>query len=383
MQLTPIQKQELARKIAQSNSFKNAPTSTALLLYLHDATSKGVNLKEGVIDMEFFGGKESLDKNNPRVRVNVYNLRKKLKHYYIDEGKNDGWKLHIDKGQYEIRFIKTDQSSLFLKKITWKNSAPYLALLIAISALIITNLPPKKPTLWNSFLSDNKPTNLFIGDHFGISGNTVTGHTGWTRDFEINNINEFYSFIDKNPDLKNALHPSSYSYTTNMGPIASQQFQKFYQNYHKNLSVLFSTQSSISEIKEGNAIYAGPTKNNNLFIYFFNQANPYVQISDNTLFIKNHPTIKDRIIELKSPEVDQEYAIVSKYPSAGDTQHFVFFSQHDIGVTATVEYFTNNDSIKKFTETYLKDKDNFTAIFKVKGQNRTNTDLKLEMVLSF
>ena len=168
-----------------------------------------------------------------------------------------------------------------------------------------------------------------------------------------------------------------------MGPIASQQFQKFYQNYHKNLSVLFSTQSSISEIKEGNAIYAGPTKNNNLFIYFFNQANPYVQISDNTLFIKNHPTIKDRIIELKSPEVDQEYAIVSKYPSAGDTQHFVFFSQHDIGVTATVEYFTNNDSIKKFTETYLKDKDNFTAIFKVKGQNRTNTDLKLEMVLSF
>lgn len=116
---------------------------------------------------------------------------------------------------------------------------------------------------------------------------------------------------------------------------------------------------------------------------FFNDANPYFNLSGKTLRLIGHPTLKDSLFTFGTSLVDQEYAIVAKYPSIGDSEHFVFFSQHDIGVSATVEYFTNNENLQKFEAKYLKGHKYFTALFKVKGQNRVDTDLKLEMVVGF
>ncbi|SDW34772.1 hypothetical protein SAMN05444411_101531 [Lutibacter oricola] len=381
--LTTTQKQEIVTKIRESNTFKKASTSNALLQYLNEATLKGVNLKESVIDIEFFGSKEVSDKNNPRVRVNIYNLRKKIAQYYENEGKDDVWHLTIDKGQYEVRFFKKQLSKQLVKRIKWVHIIPYVALVITLFALIFTNTSPKTPTIWKSIINKEKPTNLFIGDHFGIAGNTITGGVGWTRDFNINSVNEFYELLEKKPQLKVSQKPANYTYTTRMAALATQQFERLFQHYNQDLPIRFSTLTSISEIKEGNAIYAGPIKNNNQFIHFFNEGNPYFEIKNNKLYFHNHTERKDTIFNLKTTEINEEYAIVSRYAGIENTEHFVFFSDHDIGVSATSELFTNLDSIEKFTNTHLKDKSHFTALFKVKGQNRTNTDIKLEMAVGF
>lgn len=382
MQLTASQKQDIVSKISQSKTLKNAPTSRALLQYLHDATVKGIHLKEGVIELEFFGNKGD-NETNPRVRVNVYNLRKKLVDYYEQEGKDENWKLIIDKGQYQVRFAKKKTRVQSIKMLSWTKVLPYIGLLLAILALIITNTPPKIPMLWRTILSGTQPTNLIIGDHFGATGTTITGGKGWTRDFQINNVTEFYDLLEKKPELKNGLEPANYTYTTRMAALSVQHIQQLFQRFDHEISIRFSTQTSTSEIKEGNAIYVGPTKNKNQLIHFFNEGNPYCKISNDTLYLSNYPSINDLALNLNNPEVSEEYAIVSKYPSTGNTEHLVFFSQHDIGVSATVEYFTDTDSIQSFMESYLKDNNYFTAIFKVKGQNRTNTDLKLEKVVGF
>lgn len=383
MQLTNIQKQTIISKIKDSQTFKKAPTSIALLQYLFDATIKGTHLKEGVVDIEFFGTKEPNDKNNPRVRVNVYNLRKKIDSYYEADGKEDSWKLIIDKGQYQVRFFKNQKSGIFNRKIKWTKVLPYIALIIAVVIIFYTNTTSKPQKIWKTFLSKNVVTNLFIGDHFGVTGKTATGGMGWTRDFNINSINEFYDLVDEKPELKKTLKPSNYSYSTRMAALTTQHFQRFYQTYNKTFNIRFSTQSSISEIKESNAIYAGPTKNGNKFIHFFNEGNPYFKISNSTLILANHPGLEPLEINIQNNDVNKEFAIVSKYPSINNTEHFVFFSQHDIGVSATVEYFTNTDSIIKFSKTYLKSKPYFTALFEVKGQDRTNTSLKLKTVVTF
>lgn len=383
MRLSDLQKQEITNKIRNSKTFKNAPTSTALLDYLLAATIKDTPLKESIIEIDFFGSKEVNDKNNPRVRVNVYNLRKKIASYYEEEGKEEVWQLTIDKGQYHVRFFKKQDSSPLAKKRNWSVIIPYLLLFVSLLILLVTNMIPTPPGMWQSFISTDKPTNLIIGDHFGAIGKTITGGTGWTRDFELNNINEFYDLLEKKPELKHTLKPSNYTYSTKMASLATQQFQRFFQQYHKDFIIRFSTTISISEIKEGNAIYAGPIKNGNQFTHFFNESNPNFKVSRNELRISNIPKIKDSIIHFNLGKVDEEYAIVSKYPGIDHTEHFVFFSEHDIGVSATAEYFTNKDSIQKFVKTYLKDKKHFTALFKVKGQDRTNTDIKLIMAVGF
>ncbi|CAM3544927.1 helix-turn-helix domain-containing protein [Zobellia roscoffensis] len=383
MQLNERIEQEIVSKIKDSDTFKNAPTSRGLLQYLYEATKNGAHLKETVIELEFFKNNLSEEKNNPRVRVNIYNLRKKLTAYYETEGDTDGWQLKIDKGQYKVRFVKKRAPVGRLNKISWSQLFPYGLLLVALVALLLTNMTPKSPLLWQSFLDSGKSTNLILGDHFGAIGETITGEKGWSRDFEINSVDEFYDLLERKPELKGVLHPSKYSYTTRMAAMATQQLQQFFQEYDKEFSIRFSTQTTLPEIKGGNAIYAGPVKNENQFIRFFNDANPHFNLTARTLELSNHPTLKDTLLTFGGSLVDQEYAIVSKYPSIGNSDHFVFFSQHDIGVSATVEYFTNNDSLQKFEKKYLKGKKYFTALFKVKGQHRVNTDLHLEMVVGF
>lgn len=384
MKLSNIEQKNVIIKITESDTFKNAPTSIALLQYLYKASSENTNLKETLIDIEFFGSKKGSEKNTTRVRVNIYNLRKKLVAYYESEGKDEKWQVSIPKGQYQITFTKTQSELKRIKtNFNWKIAIPYTALCVCLSYIVVLITPATKPKIWKPFLNENSKTKLFIGDLFGISGTTITNHNGWTRDFHINSSKDFYHFIDQNPSFKDKIHPSNYTYTTTMAAIAAQKIQSLSQTHNKTFPIRFTTKSSISEIKQGNAIYTGPIKTNNLFIPFFNEGNKYCTIQDKKLFIKNHPSIKDISYNLNSFNDTEEYAIVSLYPATGNTKHFVFFSQHDIGVNATIEYFTNNDSLQKFSDNYLKDKEFFTAIFKVKGQDRTSIDLKLVSVIPF
>ena len=168
-----------------------------------------------------------------------------------------------------------------------------------------------------------------------------------------------------------------------MAALSTQKFQEFFQRLNRKILIRFSTQTSAAEIKEGHAIYVGPSKNNNQFLYFFNESNPYFEISDSKLKLFGHPDMIDEQFNLNSSDISSEYAVVSKYRVAEKSEHFVFFSQHDIGVSATVEYFTNLDSLQKFHNTYLKKHKFFTAIFRVKGQDRTDTSLKLIKVVPF
>lgn len=384
IQLTSSQKQKIITQIKESDTFKNAPTSIALLQYLLNATSQGIHLKEGVIDIEFFGNKENTEKNSPRVRVNVYNLRKKLIQYYEQEGKQESWQVVIPKGQYQLHFIKTQtEFQRIQKKISWQQIAPYFALSITIAILIYSNIPNKEPEVWESFLSKKQSTNLFIGDLFGVTGKTITKGKGWTRDFDINTPKEFYTYIDQHPELKEAINPSTFSYTTTMAAIATQRLQHLYQTYQQQFSIHFTTKSSVSDIKEENAIYVGPIKDHNLFIPFFNEGNTYCNIKDKQLYLSNHPQLSNATFNLNSTIETEEYAIVSKYPITGGKHHFVFFSQHDIGVSATVEYFTDTKRLETFTKNYLGKHTYFTAIFRVKGQDRTSIDLKLIEVIPF
>lgn len=151
MKLNNQKKEEIVTRITNSNTFKNAPTSIALLLFLFEATQKNIPLKESIIDIDFFGGFEISNKNNPRVRVNVYNLRKKLDTFYNIEAKNEEWILQILKGQYNTSFIKNETKTNKLKKINYKIAFPYLGLLGVLVYIFFSSFPPKYPALWKPF----------------------------------------------------------------------------------------------------------------------------------------------------------------------------------------------------------------------------------------
>ncbi len=379
------EKIKIVEQILSSSTFQKAPKSIALLRYLVKATIEGIYLKEDVIDYEFFGSKSSFDKSNPRVRVNIYNLRKKLEVYYETDGKNDNWRIQIDKGQYGVRFEKNlsendKKSSQLLLKIF-----PFIIILILLVTLIVTNLPAHQPKIWKDYFSNKKPTTLVIGDVYGIMWETITGEKGWTRDFAINNSEDFYAYLDKHPDLKGTIQPAIFFYSTSMGVKSARDIMRLFSEHKKDFDIRFSSNTQISDILNGNAIYVGPIFNKNKFIELFNAGNPYFKIREHKLILSGSELHKDTEYATWGKGIgnDMDIAIVSRFKGPQDSEQFVFFSNHDIGVKATIDYFTNVDSLRNFESKYLKETTNFTAVYRVIGKDRTQLSIHNVVVIPF
>ncbi|GAB3646008.1 hypothetical protein GCM10028791_05200 [Echinicola sediminis] len=370
------EKLEIIDHISSSKTFSRSPSSSVLLKFLTEATLDGRDLKETTIGMELYGKSYEDEKSAAHIRVNVYHLRKKLDKYYDKEGAEDLWKVEIKKGQYQVDFIKNkedDPASSQTKYGIWMAAA----VLVFVVIFWFFNRKVDIP-LWQAYFDNGKETTLFIGDFFGIMGTTATGSHGWNRDYNINNIEDFYRYLEDHPDKKDAIRPANYPYVTGMAANGTMNISRLFHRQNNDFNILFSSQTTIKDITENNSIYIGAIKNGNLFIDFFNDANPHVSINRSMLNFKDEGRGIDTLINLSVGDGSvYEHAVVSRYKGPNETEQFVFFSDHDIGVKATTEKFTNVEWIKGQIGDQIRDSEYFTAIFLVKGKERTSMELEL------
>ncbi|HSJ67547.1 MAG TPA: hypothetical protein VK921_07725 [Anditalea sp.] len=370
------EKLESLEKVLSSKTFVRAPSSSVLLKFLVDATLANRDLKETTISMELLGKNYADEKSEAHIRVNVYHLRKKLDKYYDDEGKNDKWRLHIKKGQYQVSFEEIKKEVLPVQKSRKKIYVTAAILMLLLVAWFVKR--EDNVFLWQPFFTNGKQTTLFIGDFFGIMGTTVTGQHGWNRDYDINNLSDFYQFVENNPDKKENISPANYPYVTGMAANGTMNISRLFHRKNKDFDIQFSSQTTAKDVSKHNSIYIGPIKNKNLFIDFFNDANPNFRIENNLLYYKNSLSKKDTLISLSIDDGSvYEHAIVSRIKGPNDTEQFVFFSDHDIGVKATTEKISDPLWVRENLGSVLDNNPYFTAVFLVKGKNRTNFELEL------
>lgn len=377
------EKLNILKKIKKSDKFKNSPSSKTLLSYLVDKSIEGAFLKEGIINLELYGEKnEDAEKSTPRVRVKVYHLRKKLEAYYLEEGKSDPWKLVIKKGQYNVTYESKTKKNFFTNFKT-KLLLPYLLLILLLTILFFYLLPKNKPNIWKAFFDSEKRTNLYIGDNYGFIGKTITGGEGWIQDFTIHNLSDYYKLIQEKPELKTKIKPAHFHHVNRSFLSSTKDLGIWFANFDSSFEMKFSSNSIYSDLKNNNLIYIGaPTKKK--FVTMFNQSNTYCKIKNNFFVVKDHPVVKDASLYFHTSAFsDYEYAIVSRLTGPENTEQFYFFSKHEIGIMSSVEFFTNKDSIQSFEKKYLKGKTNFTALYKVYGNERINMKSEQIMVLPF
>jgi len=371
------EKLESLEKVLKSKTFVRAPSSSVLLKFLVEATLQNKDLKETTISMELFGKNYADEKSEAHIRVNVYHLRKKLDKYYEEDGRDDEWKIIIKKGQYQVSFEERKKEIIPQKS---NGKYYYIASFVLLMLLFAGWYSQKeeKAVLWQSFFDNGKQTTLFIGDFFGIMGTTVTGQHGWNRDYDINNLSDFYEFIESNPEKKLEMSPANYPYVTGMAANGTMNISRLFHRKDKDFDIQFSSQTSAKDVSKHNSIYIGPIKNKNLFIDFFNDSNPKFKIVNNLLYYKNDQAKIDTIISLSIDDGSvYEHAIVSRIKGPNDTEQFIFFSDHDIGVKATTEKFSDPNWIKLNLDPALYKTPYFTGVFLVKGKNRTNFELEM------
>jgi len=294
--------------ILNSETFRKSPTSSRLLQILTISTIEGKELKETTVGMELFGKSFIKKENSSRIRVNIYNLRKKLEGYYKGEGKNDVLKIEIEKGQYYTKFIiNKDKKAIVNYEKRFKAVLTFIGVLSILGVVFLY-----KPTvpIWDTFFKNKKETILVVGDFFGIIGETVTGKIGWNRDYEINSSERFYEFKKLHSELDEDVRPSDYTYITGMGAIGVQKISRLFIAQEKDFTIRFSSKLDYEEIKENNTIYIGPIKNENKFLDYIKSKN--FNLTGNLLHYKNALKKQDTVINLFSTGKDKEYAIVSR-----------------------------------------------------------------------
>jgi hypothetical protein len=172
---------ELIRQVADSETFRSAPTMRALLLYLWE--HQGEPISEYAIATEGLGRSPDFEpKLDSTVRVQVARLRTKLKEFYEGAGGAFPLRLSLPLGGHELRWAyqpprKSWLSALlsavraYPKRFLWGVGLTELALIVLCLVLLIqiralkASLPvpaTPSPRFWQSFLMAGKPTVIVV-----------------------------------------------------------------------------------------------------------------------------------------------------------------------------------------------------------------------------
>jgi len=338
-------------KIVSSRHFSSG-NDARLLRYLVDATTQDRDLKETIIAMEIFDRDATFHPGEDSVvRSSIYNLRKKLEIYYLDEGKNDTVRLRIPKGKYKVMIedVKPGESGITSTKRKFYH-IPYLISLLLLAGILVFVLVlfiqnQRKVSdlqvmdiqnyFWGDIIQSKNPLLLVAGDYFMIEKIQPEDSTiSYIRETEINNQQEFLDYLNSKPHLRNQLKAFGLSYFGEEIPWCLNEILKVFQGYDKNISIKYSSEVTFQDVRTNDIIFIGDFStlgNLNLFLenthYTYNLRPPTIVYLDD-----NKDTLERISIRNPQDEVFQnDYALVSKFRSYENKYMLLFLSFSPFG----------------------------------------------------
>ncbi|MGQ8338021.1 helix-turn-helix domain-containing protein [Sunxiuqinia sp. A32] len=371
--------------IKKSTHFNKSKISCDLLDYLVQTTLEGNNPKEYTIGIELFGKKYADDyKQDSKIRVYIHNLRKKLNDYYESDGIKDSLIFEVEKGKYNVKFHSRKQLKPKLG-FNYKIAFSLLCLICIFLGTIIyvdrktPDTPWQKLPVWQDFANSDKKTLLVFGDYFVFSGMLPTGRMGIFRDYTINSEVEYEHLLDKQPDLVQIISKTQLTYLSKMSVFCQNDIQRVFSQIGKNIEVKLASDMQPEDLKSYNIIYIGNYKNMGMFENVVNELEFNFGIrSGDRQYIKSKDP-KATVYSANNTDLKQnDYSLVISLDGYSDNYYLFFLSTQDIGNISTVGQFTNPDYLKQFQESHPKASNNFKALFKVEGIDKT--DLGSELI---
>ncbi|MDC0584358.1 hypothetical protein OAO55_01370 [Bacteroidales bacterium] len=368
-------------KICSNKLFKRTKTNELLLRFLVEQAFLGNDVKEQVIGLELFNGECVTEQNDSKIRVSVYHLRKKLEAYYADDGKEEEIIFEVAKGQYNLTFKdKRDINNSDKKGLTITINIPkkYLPIgggvfLLLIGIFLFQSVEQQQLYCWDNFLS-SKPENIcVISDHYVVGNNNKP--PAYSLYNSIKSDEDLIEYIKQNPDEQ--LRLSKFTLFSKMAPFAVQNLMTLFGKYQKSFHIRIESEVRFEDYKDNNVLFVGQAKNMMASKYFylkdskkFKYIEPIYIHLENGIEKKYTPNLADGTI-------NNEYALVSFVPLENMGEALFFTSEHDIGVLATVKYFTNLDWLEEFYTNIPQGAKYFNALFEVEGIDRNDVSCKL------
>lgn len=372
---------EALDKLLSHHIFVKSPRNARLLKFLVEQAMNGVDIKEHIIGVELFQNNYNPDKNDGRVRVYMFNLRKKLDEYYAEINTGNEVVFKIEKGQYNVHFGSTREVPVTEEKITSKSVFTQTRVIVlCIIVLIVTALvfifyPKNNVYCWQDFFSPKAKNICVIADHQIIEKKQESGK--WLPVI-ISGVNSEYELAKYVSDHEiTDLRAADYTMMTKMAPYALRDLQNWFNTHGSSMDILLESDFRLEETRNHNIIYVGQYKtmvvSKGLFL---KDSEVFSSLPDGFLYKKGVDEV--RYITQNSGDGNKtEYAMVSYIPMDNGNKALFLTSNHDIGAMATVRNFTNQEWLNKFYKEIPKGVKYFNALFEVNGVRRTDMSCKL------
>ncbi|MHA1285687.1 MAG: helix-turn-helix domain-containing protein [Promethearchaeota archaeon] len=356
---------KIVNKILQSGEFRNSKLYQKLLKYLLNASLNNTPLKETTIAIDIFGKSANFNPSvDPKVRVYISNLRKKLEHYYLTEGKNERIIISIPKGQYKLKFIETDKPRAFQNKKNLISYAFFIFTLIIIIILIFYPLNLNKDIneefdsnpIWQEYFSQNKTSTLITcGDYFFLYQHVNNRKAGYfVRDPYINSLEDFRATLRDNPQFANKFVDADNTY---LGPnIIFSLIELFpiLEKTHKEINFVLASKLKTEDIGKNNIIYIGSFKTLYLLREILNRINISYKIFPPKITIYNDPTdsISFRLPIPSKKKYKIDYSIIIKIKGPQNQTIMLLLGFYGVGIIGAVRTVTSLSSIEKVLKKY-------------------------------
>ncbi|MDM8161600.1 helix-turn-helix domain-containing protein [Labilibaculum sp. K2S] len=379
-------------KIAGSKYFTSA-NDVRLLRYLVSATREDKILKETVIAIDVFGRDASFDPGSDSiVRSNIYNLRKKLNSYYLDEGNHDAVRFVIPKGSYRVVFKLAETEELeqtpelrvaTSNSISFKFLFPVSFVLMLVFAFLYfsgnrnfnTQKIENKNPVWDYYLQSENPLIIVLGDYFMMQKTQFPDSSfNYVRNPEINSQNDFMAYLDKNPEQKASMKKLGQSYFGEEIPNCFFQLIQIFQKAHKPFSMKYASELSLSDVRMNDLIFVGDFGTLGILNPFFAKTGFHYSNIPPAIFILNSQQDTSEYISLNNPDrsvFQNDYAIVSNI-SAYDGKKIMFFvSFLPFGKSEALYKLSETSFLTELTDSVASFPDDWNLLMKISGLQST------------
>lgn len=386
----------LVEKIIESRSFGRSDTYANLLRYLMTCSLEDRVPKEATIAAEIFGKTGFDPSQSTLVRVYLYNLRKKLKKYYSQEGADDPVVLHIPTGSYRIEFSSPEsQRSVTNKNSFFSKRTVAIALLafavVTFGYLLFLQKDSRqsfhKEPLWQDLLSADQKTMLLLGDLFIYTEfDSALGTTRILRDPRINSRQEFDSYRTEHPEISDELGTLSYGLLIQSSALWIKRLTEIFHSAKKDYTIRMVSRFNPKDLQDYDIMVVGMIKTLGLFrSYFANSAFSY-DMADDALVVKTAPDGESTVYK-PSGDPDAyhtDYAVMAKFPGPNNNTVYLFGGIWDTGATQSLKCFTDPrllESLKaEMVKTLGEVPEYYEVLLEVNGVDRMELTPKILQV---
>ena len=373
-------------KICSSRVF-TSPTDARLLRFLVNSTLEGLVLKETVIAVEIFNRDPSYNPGDDSiVRSSIYNLRKKLDTYYLDEGKSDKIRVTIPKGSYQVVFeeVKDDltpgKNKVFTNRIKTSGTL-FVILFIAALLFIYFIIFPKnnKSTefnigdnyLWSGIMTSEKPLLIVLGDYFMMERiQPGDSSHSFVRIPEVNNPEDFINYRDKNPEIRDQMKAFGMSYFGEEIPWGLLKILEVFKGSSRMINVKYSSELTPGDMRGNDIIFFGDFSTLNILKSFLTHTHYRYNLTPPTVFYSENYTDTTETIFITNPlasDFQNDYAVVSKIRGYEGNIILLFLSFSPFGKTEAVNKLTDPSFPEELKKISAGEPDYWDMLLKVSG----------------